>query len=425
MSGHPWRAPRAAAAVAAVALVLAACGDERAGGERKLGAPEPAPGFDGRTIKLGVLTPLSGPVAVTGLPITAGNEVYFAAVNARGGIAGKYRVKLVEEDTRYVPDVAVQKYNKLKDDVAAFAQILGTPPTLAVLQQLRRDGIIASPASGDATWVREPNLLPLGAPYQVHAVNGLDYYVKHGGGKDKTICSIVQDDAYGDAGEAGVDLAAGSLRFEVATRQRFRLGDNDMTGQVQRLRRSDCDAVFIAAGPADAGTIWATAAKLGFKPRWIAQAPVWIDELASSPLSAYLAETTWIVFEGTEWGDRSVPGMRRLLADIKAHRPAQEPDYYFSFGYNQARAMTALLEQAVELGDLSREGLLRASAELGTVSFGGLLGDYRYGPADKRQPPRQSTIFAVDPSKPVGLARVEYQYESPIAAEIEFGDERD
>ncbi len=420
MSRHRWRA---AIAAAAVALGLAACGGESPGGVRDPGAPAQAPGFDGETIRLGVLTPLSGLVAVVGLPITAGNEVYFADVNARGGIAGRYKVKLVQEDTRYVTDVAVQKYNKLKGDVVAFAQILGTPPTHAVLAQLRRDGIIASPASGDAAWVREPNLLPLGAPYQVHAVNGLDYYVNRRGGKGKVICSIVQDDSYGDAGEAGVELAADRLGFEVATRQRFRLGDSDMTGQVQRLRRSACDAVFIAAGPGDAGTIWSTAAKLGFKPRWIAQAPAWIDKLASSPLSDYLVETTWIVFEGAEWGDRSVPGMSRLLRDIEVHSPDQKPDYYFSFGYSQARAMTALLERAVELGDLSRDGLLRASRTLGTVSFGGLLGDYRYGPADEREPPRHSTIFAVDPSKPYGLARVEYEYESPATEEIEFDGE--
>ena len=93
--------------------------------------------------------------------------------------------------------------------------------------------------------------------------------------------------------------------------------------------------------------------------------------------------------------------MEQMLADIEAHKPDQEPDYYFAFGYNQARAMTALLEKAVELGDLSHEGLLKASEELGTVSFDGLTGDYEYGPADEREPPRTSTIFEVDPDEAV------------------------
>ena len=82
--------------------------------------------------------------------------------------------------------------------------------------------------------------------------------------------------------------------------------------------------------------------------------------------------------------------------------------------------MTALLEKAVELGDLSHEGLMKASEELGSVSFDGLTDDYQYGPADKRNPPRTTTIYEVDPDKPFGLGKLEYQYESDAADQYEF-----
>src|SRR5688572_31371084 len=115
---------RLAAMIAAAVLstAFAACGgaddDEGdAGDGAKSGEVSAVPGFDGTTIKLGVLTPLTGPVAVIGLPLTAGNEVYYDAVNAKGGVAGKYKIELVQEDTQYKPDVTVQKYNKLKGDV--------------------------------------------------------------------------------------------------------------------------------------------------------------------------------------------------------------------------------------------------------------------------------------------------------------------
>lgn len=254
---------------------------------------------------------------------------------------------------------------------------------------------------------------------QIEAINGLDYFVKNGG-EGKTVCSMIQDDAYGEAGQQGVDFAAEKLGFGVATTQRFQAGAKDVTGQVQRLSRTGCEAVFLVATPTDAGTIWGTAARLGYAPRWIAQSPSWIGALAASPVKEYLAKTTWIAAAGTEWGDESVPGMQQMLADIERHKPDQKPDYYFVFGYNQARAMTALLEKAVELGDLSREGLLNASARLGTVSFGGLTGDYEYGPAERRNPPRATTIFAVDPEKPFGLELVEYHYKSEAAGEFEF-----
>src|SRR5687767_8422618 len=356
MKVHRWIAVLAAAALS---LGVAACGgadddDDDGGGG---GEVTEVPGFDGTTIKLGVLTPLTGPVAVIGNPLTAGNEVFIEAVNAEGGIAGKYPVELVQEDTQYRPDVAVQKYNQIKGDVVSFVQLLGTPSTLAVLPQLERDQMIAAPASLDGLWVREENLLPIGGPYQIQAINALDYYVNEAGGKGKNICSMIQDDAYGEAGQAGVDFAAEKLGFEVTETQRYKTGTKDVSGQISRLRSAKCDAVFLVAVPSDAGTIWGTAAKVKFAPRWIAQSPTWIDELGKSPLAPYLKQTTWIAAEGTEWGDNEVPGMAEMVKNVEELRPKQEPDYYFAFGYNQARAMAAPLEEAVEQGDLSRDGM--------------------------------------------------------------------
>ncbi|MGH2847846.1 MAG: ABC transporter substrate-binding protein [Thermoleophilaceae bacterium] len=410
------------AALAALTLALAGCGggeDEEGGGES--GEVAEVPGFDGQTIRLGVLTPLTGPVAVIGQPLTAGNQVYFEYVNKElGGIAGQYRVELVQEDTQYSPPRTVQQYNNVKADVVAFTQILGTPPTLAVLPQLERDGGLAAPASLDAFWVREENLLPVGGPYQIQAINALDYYVNEAGGEGDRICSMIQDDVYGEAGQGGLEFAAEELGVEIAETQRFRTGDTDVTGQVQQLQQARCDMVFLISVPSDSGTIWGTAAQLEFAPRWIAQSPAWIDELGASELAPYLEQNVWIVGEGTEWGDESVPGMQKMIERVEQYRPRQEPDYYFAFGYLQGVAMTAVLEKAVELGDLSKEGILQASREVGTVSFDGLSGDYRYGPAEEREPPRVSTIFEVNPDRPFGLATLEYQYESPMAADFEF-----
>ena len=98
----------ALAAIAALALVGAGCGqdddEESAAAEATAPRSSAFPGFDGTTIKLGVLTPLTGPVAVIGEPLTAGNEVYFESVNKKGGIAGKYKVELEQADTQYAPD---------------------------------------------------------------------------------------------------------------------------------------------------------------------------------------------------------------------------------------------------------------------------------------------------------------------------------
>ena len=185
--------------LAAVALLAAACGgngsdggssdnadsgtDSTAAGG---GAPDPAPGFDGSTITLGVITPQTGIAAVIGKPLTNGNQVYIDHLNAEGGIAGKYKVQLKVVDSQYTPSVAVQQYGATKGSVAAYVQILGTAVVNAILPQLKTDKIVAGPASLDSFWVPEQQLPELRRrfdrvlatkEFDVHDLNAARAYV--------------------------------------------------------------------------------------------------------------------------------------------------------------------------------------------------------------------------------------------------------
>src|SRR5205814_2199898 len=98
----------------------------------------------------------------------------------------------------------------------------------------------------------------------------------------------------------------------------------------------------------------------------------------------------------------------------------QKPDIYFIFGYNEARSVVELLEKAVALGDLSRDGIIKAMNSLTRLSFDGLLGDYGYGKPADRNPPRVNTIFAVDPAAPGGLVVKQANVESDAAKAYVF-----
>lgn len=423
------RKTAAVAGLSVLALLGAACGGGSKSGSSGSGGGDgkslsAVPGFDpaSNTIKVGIISPLTGPVAAIGKPLTAGNEVYFNRVNAKGGVAGKYKIEFVERDSAYVQQQAVQAYNEIKGQVVLFAQLLGTPITKAVLTSLKADGMVASPASLDADWVREPNLLPIGGPYQIQAINALTWYVTEGGGKGKKICSLASEDAYGQAGTQGVDFAAKKNGFSVVKQATFTVTKGaDATASIQSLKDAGCEAVFLVSTPSDTGALLGIAAsKLSFAPQWIGQSPSYIGALASSPLKDYLAKYFMVVAEGTEWGDESVEGMKNMLADIQQFKPDQQPDYYFSFGYNEANAVVQVLEKAVALGDLSHEGIMKAMEEVGTLRFQGLTGDYKYGKAADREPPLESTLFKVDPAKPIGLALVKKTFVTDPAKEYKF-----
>lgn len=415
----------------AMALLAAACGgnadddDEGAASddgseEPGGGEPEPGPGFDGTTIRLGVITPQTGAAAVIGNPLTNGNQVFFDALNAKGGIAGKYKVELEVVDSQYQPATGTQQYGATKANVAAYVQILGTAVVNAILPQLKADNIVASPASLDSFWVPEQQLLALGAPYQIQAINGMDWWVNQEGNADSTVCVMRQDDDYGKAGLEGMEFAAEELDFEIAEDVTFAPTDTEFGAQVNQLKGAGCELVFLVGLPNVTGPIMAASEQTGFTPQWLGQSPTWVSLFAGNP---YLQQHFAVIAEGPQWGDQTSEGMTQMLADIEAHDTKdQKADIYFAFGYAQAWSMAQVLEKAVELGDLSREGIVAAMNEVGALDTGGLLGDYEYGEPGDRKFPRANRIFTVDPAVEGGLKAATDDFVSDAAEKFELAE---
>ncbi len=410
-----WRAARQLRWLAVTMVTLTACGGGEGDGAR------PTPGVSGDTITVGAIVPLSDAVAVIGTPMAAGMQVYFDALNARGGIAGRYKLKLLTEDQTYAnPSTSAQKYQKVKDQVALFGTVVGTDHINTLLPLLAEDSVMVMPATFDSEWVREPMLFPWLAPYQIWAMNGVGYFLEAGGRAGKNICAMTLATGYGDAGLEGVTFAAEKMGFTVAATARFKQDDQDFVAPITQLRNARCDAVMLASLPAVTGRILGAAAQAGFAPQWIALSPGWHATMVSSPLREYLVKNFWVVFDAPAWGDTTASGMQAMEAAVARFRPDQKPDIYFGTGYAMALGVEALLARAVEMGDLSRAGILRASETLGLVSYEGLAGAYRYGPAADREPPRTTNIFRVDPEAPVGLRALRSGYGTAAAQEYAF-----
>jgi ABC-type branched-subunit amino acid transport system substrate-binding protein len=438
MKRQPWL--RLLAALAAAALIAAACGDDdddaapdddvEADEDLTPGEPEPTNGFDGETITVGALSPLSGPAALIGEPLTAGNQAYVDYVNEElGGIAGEYTLELRAEDSESSVDatVASSLYQGMRDDVVMFMQILGTPIIDALLPDLIDDDVVAQPATLDSKWIREPNLIPILGPYQIQAINGIDWYYTEEGEGDEVLCTLASDDEYGDAGIEGVDFAADELGIDVATHSRFpavtaERPAQDFVAQISELEGAGCEVVFLVSLPNDTLALFDSLEENpGYNPTIIGQSPTWIGLLADNP---YVQEHYIFVGEGPEYGDTSVPGVAELIRLQEEYAPDIPPNHpgaiYFQFGLAEAQITVDVLEKAVELGDLSREGILRAIEELGTVSFDELYGDYQYGTVDERVPPTASSIFRASDAVATGLEIVAQDYEADYAADFEF-----
>ena len=369
------------------------------------GQPSPVPGFDGVTIRVGELTSITGPNALIGLPLTAGSESYFDYVNTElGGIGGKYKIAVDAKDTGGDPAKASAAYAAVRSSTVLLAQLLGGPVVSALLPQLRADGALAAPTLA-ADDLRDPNLLPTGVPVSVQAVNALEWYVGHTA-HPGPLCSLVQDDAYGAAGQAGLAYAAQQRKVSLGVVAHVPAPPSppgNLDGPLGQLRDAKCGAVVLITTPAAASSVLTQAGAAQLPIQWIGLSASWTSTLATSAVVSYLQHQLVVVTDGADYTDGRVGGIVELVRIKAAYSPVLPPDPWFTVGFVQAEAVTQVLEKAVALGDLSRAGILRASQALGDVSFGGVAGSYTYGAVADRRPPTTSGISKVDPASPTGL----------------------
>lgn len=406
--------------LAIIGTFVSACGGISGGGIKA------GPGVDvnKKEINLGILTPLSGPVAAPiGIPLTKGIETYFKAVNDKGGING-YKVNLIEKDSQYNPQLQVQMYNQIHNDVLMMAESLGSPTTQAIVSLAERDKMLVSAASLDSVLARQQYMILIGTPYRLQVENGFDYVVNKLGKTAPKVGIIYQDDAYGQDGLTGYKEAVGCYSMTDVAQATYELTDKTFTAQVSKMMQAGAEYVVLTAIPTVAAGIIGTAAQLGYFPQWILNSPAWANGLlAVSPqFTALLQKNVWVVAQGATWGDTSQPGMAEMLDNVQKYAPDQKPDGYFQFGYAEAKVTYAILKKAMDNGDLTRDGLLKAFNSLGTVDLGGLFGaNAKYGSTpNDRVPTRDSSIYSIDPTIPNNFKNLSGDFVGVCAGKSNF-----
>ena len=374
-----------------------------------------------KTLTLGILTPLSGPVAdPIGKPLTRGIEVFFKSVNDHGGIDG-FKVNLVEKDTQYSPQLQVQQYNLIHNQVLMLAESLGTPTTFAIKDQATADHMLVSAATLSSALAREKYLILLGTPYRLQVENAFDYIVNKLGVKNPATGIIYQNDDYGQDGLTGYTEAVSNYQLHDVGKASFTVGDTDFTAQVSQLKAAGAKYVFLTSTPTDTAKVIGTAHALGYDPQWILQSPAFSPLLLAVPALVPLLSKAWVVSQGATWGDTSKPGMKSLLDDVAKYAPDQKPDGFFEFGYTESKITYAILKKAIENNDLTRDGLLTAFESLKNLDLGGLLPAVTYGTStNDRVPTRDNIIYAIDPSQPTSVKALSDDFTGTAAQKSQF-----
>jgi ABC-type branched-subunit amino acid transport system substrate-binding protein len=381
------------------------------------------PGVDttNKTITLGIISPYSGPVAAPiGDPLAKGVEVFFDHVNDNGGING-YKVKFLEEDSQYNPQIAVQLYNKIHSQVLMIADSLGTPPTEAINPLATSDHMLISAATLASSLARQKYIVLVGTPYRLQVENAFDYIVNTVGVKSPKTGIIYQNDEYGQDGLTGYKEAITAYGLNDVGQASYAVTDKDFTAQVSQMKAAGAKYVFLTTLPAVTAAIVGTAAKLGYFPQFILQSPAWANVLLGIPALKPLFTKLWVVGQGATWGDTSKPGMAQLVQDVAKYAPSQQPDGYFEFGYAESYVTYSILKKAMASNDITRDGLFNAFNSLGTVDLGALYPSVTYGSSpNQRVPTRDSVVFQIDPTQPNDARPLTSDFTGTAAKQSQF-----
>ena len=379
------------------------------------GPPESTNGFDGSTITLGYLTDESGSLAIVGTPLKEGAEVYWEWVNQNeGGVAGQYPVELIVADTNDNPSQAITEYQRIKDDVVMFAEVLSTPPTQALLEFLQEDNIVAVPGSLAGAWAGEAVLLPSGAAYEYEMINLVQWYLEESDlASDGDVhCAVYVDDKYGNDSMRGVNYATEQLGIDLAETQTINRGDTDFTAQVSAMNDAGCTVVYAVTVPTEQNGMLAQADAIDFNPVWLGALPSYLNLFAAGRPELYT--NFYVALDPPNLNDTSVPAMADFINRFEEINGGSLNTFHLS-GYFQSIAVHALLEKAVELGDLSRDGIAAAMAQLGEVDNNGLAAEnYVYGLPEDRVPTSAVRIFKFDAEQPPSYLNEIQVYDAPL-----------
>jgi ABC-type branched-subunit amino acid transport system substrate-binding protein len=342
-----------------------------------LAAASPAFAEDGVAadkIVFGQAAALDGPTAALGQGMKAGINAAFAEANKAGGVKG-HKLELKSVDDGYEPTKSIEVVNKLlgEDKVFAIAGAVGTPTSVATQPLADKAG---APFIGAFTGTEA-----LRAPYKASVVNVRASYfqetetmVEHltkdlGATK---IAIMYQDDAYGQAGLAGVKRALEKREMTLAAEGTYERNTTAIKGALLAIKKGDPDAVIMIAAYKPAAEFIKLAKQIKLNATFVNISFVGSDALAKElgGAGAGTVITQVVPFPN----DASIPVVARYQEALKASAPGEQPGFVSLEGYLVGRTIVAAIEKMN--GEPTRKGFVEAVQKSGGFDLGGFKLSY-------------------------------------------------
>ena len=204
------------------------------------------PGVTAKSILLGQSAAFSGPAAQLGIQMNIGTKAYFDYVNAQGGVYGR-KIELKTRDDKYEANLCADNTRSFiqEDKVFALISYVGTPTTVAAMPIFTEAKVpLIGPFTG-AEALRNPvnrYIFNVRASYFDETEKIVEQLVSTGSRK---IAVFYQDDAYGQAGLKGVQIAIDKRNMKIAALGKVERNTVNVQDAVKTINAAQPDGVIM------------------------------------------------------------------------------------------------------------------------------------------------------------------------------------
>ncbi|WP_158716252.1 ABC transporter substrate-binding protein [Blastococcus sp. Marseille-P5729] len=392
----------AVSATAVIALAVTGCSTKSSGGSDGGGdgSLKTDYGVTDDEITLLELSDLSGVFKVISLAFVNGTKVWAEEVNANGGICDR-EIKLDIRDTAYKVDNAVPLYEAAKNESVGMINLGGSHIVAALKSKLVSDKMLTVTAAWASVNLDTPEVMIVGQTYDVEMINGLAFLQSEGliADGDK-IGHIYVDSEYGQNGLMGSKAYAAEHDIQIVEAP-IAAADTDMTATVTKMKSEGVKAIAVTTPPGALTSIAVQTQAQGLEVPLIGNNPSFApnmltDANVEAALQNYYMESSVVPFGGDNEKANEILAAVQEMSD-------DEPNIGSVQGYTWGLAFEEVLNIACENGDMTRQGLVDAKAEISSLESDGLTGKLDFS-TEGASSSKESYILVVDKSKPGALA---------------------
>jgi branched-chain amino acid transport system substrate-binding protein len=337
-------------------------------------------GVSADKIVFGQTAALDGAASALGQGMKIGLEAAFAEINKAGGVKGR-KLELKSVDDGYEPTKSIEAVKKLLDEDKVFALIgaVGTPTSAATQPIATAAGAPFIGAFTGAEFLREPHkplVMNIRASYFQETEAMVERVTKDLGAT--RIAIMYQDDAFGQAGLAGVKKALEKRQMQLAGEGTFERNTVAVKAALLSIKKAEPQAVIMISPYKPAAEFIKLAKQIKLDATFVNISFVGSDALAKElgAAGAGVVITQVVPFPK----DAAIPVVGRYQASLKASAPDAQPGFVSLEGYLVGRAIAAAIEKVD--GELTRQAMIDAVQKAGSLDLGGFK--LSYSPTSNR-----------------------------------------